>query len=157
MKKIGFLTRLNQEGKLKLTEPSETIKESYLQKSRNTLQSAKILIENNQVENAVPMAYYSMYHLLTALLYKTGIRCENHTGAILLLKELFGQDNHDIHYAKTERVDKQYYVDFKINREEVKNLIKMAETFNARIYDFLDKLTTQQAEKYREEVKRALP
>ena len=156
MKKINFLTRLNQEGKLKLTAPSEDIKESYLQKSKNALQSAKILLENNQVENAVPMAYYSMYHLLTALLYKTGIKCENHTGAILLLKELFGQDSHDIHYAKTERVDKQYYVDFKINQEEVKNLIRMAETFNAKLYEFIDKLTTQQAQKHQEELKEAL-
>jgi uncharacterized protein (UPF0332 family) len=97
-----------------------------------------------------------MYYILTALLYKTGIKCENHAGAILLLKELFGQDNHDIHYAKTERVDKQYYVDFKINQEEVKNLIQMAETFNAKLYDFIDKLTTQQSEQYREKLKEAL-
>ena len=97
-----------------VVEPSEEIKESYSQKSRNALRSAAILLENKQIEDAVPLAYYSMYYMLTALLYKVGIKCENHAAAIILLKELFKKDNSKISFAKSERVDKQYYVDFSI-------------------------------------------
>ena len=64
-----------------------------------------------------------MYNMLTALLYFAGIRCENHSASIIILKELFGIDNSKISFAKTERVDKQYYIDFKISKTEVESLI----------------------------------
>src|SRR3989344_3456667 len=124
MKKINFLIKLREEGKISLIDQSDEIKESYAMKSANSLKSAKILLENGQIEDAVPMAYYSMYNMLTALLYKIGIKCENHSASVIILKELFGIENSGISSAKTERVDKQYYVDFEITREEVENLIK---------------------------------
>ena len=151
MKKINFLIRLKEEGTLSIIEPSDEIKESYVRKSAGSLKSAKILLENGQIEDAVPMAYYSMYNMLTALLYKAGIKCENHSASIIILKELFGIENSRIMSAKTERVDKQYYVDFKITKEEVWNLIKSAEQFNSTLYDFIDKLTTKQASEYKKE------
>jgi len=39
-----------------------------------------------------------------ALLFKVGIKSENHTASILLLKELFGLDNSKILNAKKERM-----------------------------------------------------
>ena len=66
----------------------------------------------------------SMYHLLTSLLFKAGIKCENHTGAIIILKEIFEIDNKFILLAKKERVDKQYYVDFSVTKIEVEEFIK---------------------------------
>ena len=108
MKKISFLIKLKKEGKLKAVEPGEEIKESYQQKSRNSLKSAQILLQNRQIEDAVPLAYYSMYYVLTALLFKVGIKCENHSASIIILKELFRIDDSAISFAKTERVDKQY-------------------------------------------------
>src|SRR3989338_5395948 len=102
------------------------------------------------------MAYYSMYNMLTALLYKAGIKCENHSASIIILEELFGIDNSKIMSAKTERVDKQYYVDFEITREEVENLIKSAEQFNSMIYDFVDKLTIKRASEYKKELGKSL-
>src|SRR3989338_10422790 len=96
MKKIFFLLKLKQEKKLQLVEPSEEIKQSYLDKSGSNLISAKILLNNNRLEESVGLAYYSMYHLLTALLFKVGIKSENHSASIVILKELFDQDNKDI-------------------------------------------------------------
>ena len=151
MKKINFLIKLKEEGKIFLIDPSDEIKESYVKKSAGSLKSAKILLESNQIEDAIPMAYYSMYNMLTALLFKIGIKCENHSASIIILKELFGIDNSRISFAKTERVDKQYYVDFEITREEVENLIKTAEQFNSMIYDFVDRLTIKQASEYKKE------
>ena len=89
MKKINFLIKLKKERKLELIEPSEEIKESYIKKSESNLMSAKILSENNKLEESVGLAYYSMYNQLLALLSKIGIKSENHSASIILLKELF--------------------------------------------------------------------
>lgn len=86
MRKINFLIKLKKEGKLKVIEPNSNVKESYIEKSRNSLISAELLLVNGQIENSVPMAYYSMYNMLTALLYFAGIRCENHSASIIILK-----------------------------------------------------------------------
>lgn len=61
MKRIDFLSKLNKEGRLKLVEPSEEIKDSYIAKSESNLISAKILLSNNKLEESVGLAYYSMY------------------------------------------------------------------------------------------------
>lgn len=100
MKKPSFLKKLLEEGKLKLTEPSEAIKQSYIKKSESNLSSAKILLEHNRLEEATSLAYYGMYCMLTALYFKVGIKCENHSAAILLLKKVFRIDNHSIIAAK---------------------------------------------------------
>jgi len=156
MRKINFLIKLKKEGKLKIIEPNRNVKDSYLEKSRSSLKSAEILLENGLIENSVPMAYYSMYNMLTALLYYLGIKCENHSASIIILKELLGIDNSKIEFAKTERVDKQYYIDFKITKEEVESLIKSAVEFNSILYDYIEKLTTKQITLYREEFYKAI-
>ncbi len=153
MKKINFLTKIFKERKLKLIEPSEEIKDSYLEKSESNLISGKILLKNDRLEESVSLIYYSMYHMLIALLFKVGIKCENHTASIILLKELFSIDNSDISFAKKERVDKQYYTDFHITKQEIMESIKIAEDFNKKLLDFISKLTNQDIEDYREKLK----
>ena len=150
MKKINFLAKLAKEKKLELVEPSELIKESYIEKSESNLISAKILLDNNRLEEAVALTYYSMYHALTALLFKVGVKCENHSASILLLNKLFSLDNKDISFAKSERVDKQYYTDFKITKEEVSSTLKIAETFNSNLIDFISKINKSDIAEYRQ-------
>jgi len=145
MKKISFLIKLKKEEKISVVEPSLDICDSYINKSNNSLKSAKILFENGQYEDSVPMAYYSMYNIVMALFFNVGIKCENHSASIIILKELFGIDNSEISYAKIERIDKQYYVDFKITKEEIEKLIDTAERFNPKVFDFIDKLTIKKA------------
>ena len=152
MKKINFLIKLHKEGKLRLVEPSESVKDSYLQKAESNLISAKILFDNNRLEESVSLAYYSMYHMVTALLFKTGIKCENHSAAIILLKEAFSVDNKEITFAKKERVDKQYYTDFTITKEEVKKSITIAEQFNSNLLDFISKLSNERITSLRKKV-----
>lgn len=48
MKKSDFLNKLKKEGKLSLVEPSEEIKQAYIEKSESNLISAKILLQNKQ-------------------------------------------------------------------------------------------------------------
>ena len=148
MKKINFLIKLRKEKKLSLIEPSEEISKSYLLKSESNLISAKILFSNNKLEESISLSYYSMYNFLLALLFRVGIKSENHQASIILLKELFNQDNSDIIFAKTERIDKQYYVNFNISKEETKKLIKIAEKFNNSLRDFLYKINNKDIREY---------
>ncbi len=150
MKKISFLSKLKRGGKLQLVSPSETIKDSYLAKSESNLASAKILLENERLEESVSLAYYSMYNMLTAILFQVGIKCENHAASIILLNTLFGIDNKSISSAKDERVDKQYYVDFSVTREDTLELIETAEEFNKNLFDFSSKMNSQKIKNYRE-------
>lgn len=149
MKKIGFLAKLNKEDKLLLVAPSEIVKDSYVAKSESNLVSAKILLDNAKLEEAISLAYYSMYHMLGALLFMTGIKSENHAASIILLKVVFGIDNKDISFAKEERIDKQYYTDFQIATKDVVDTIQTAEEFNKELLDFISRLNNQKIEEYR--------
>ena len=114
-----------------------------MEKSESNLASAKILLENERLEESVSLAYYSMYNMLTAILFQVGIKCENHTASIILLNALFEIDNNSISSAKDERIDKQYYVDFSVTREDTVELIKTAEEFNKTLFDFSSKMNSR--------------
>jgi len=51
MKKQEFLSLIKKQGRLKLVEPSEEIKQSYIKKAEDCFKSAKILHENRLYEN----------------------------------------------------------------------------------------------------------
>ena len=93
-------------------------------KAESNLISARLLLDNDLFEQSVSMAYYSMYYSVLALFFATGIKCENHTAAIILLKKVFSIDNTDLEHAKTERIDKQYYVTSAPVRDDVVALIQ---------------------------------
>ena len=122
---------------------------AYLKKAESHLVSARLLFDNDLFEQSVSMAYYSMYYSVLALFFASGIKCENHTAAIILLKEIFGRDNTEIRDAKSERIDKQYYVTSSPIRGDVVALIRTAESFNAKLRDFTDRLTSRDIEQYR--------
>ena len=129
-----FLNKLKKEEKLELVDPSEDISNSYSEKSANCLKSAKLLLQNNLYENSIGQSYYAMYNILLALLFRVGIKCENHGGSILLLKLLFSENDLYtlISDAKKERIDKQYYVTTEkdeITKEIAEELLNDAENF----------------------------
>ena len=66
-----------------------------------------------------------------------------------MLKEVFGIDNARISKAKSERVDKQYYVDFEVNKKDAEDSIKIAEDFIAEINNLLAKIDEQKIMEYR--------
>ena len=150
MRKPGFLNKLCNEGKLKLVEPSREISDAYFQKSAKSLVSAKALLKIGNLEDSVALAYYSMYHSVVALLFRIGVKCENHTAAIILLNKVFRIDSRRISEAKAERVDKQYYVDFAITEEETKEAIVSAEDFTAEMKDFTEKINSEKIKNYRD-------
>lgn len=149
MRIINFLNKLIHKGKLELVNPSEEIRQSYLEKSESNLISSKILLENNKLEEAISLAYYSTYNLLLSLLFKIGIKSENHSASIILLKKIFDIDNGFISFAKKERIRTQYYLDFNVIKKDVTELIKQVEEFNGNLLDFISKLTNEKIDFYR--------
>ena len=158
MKKISFLIKLNKENKLEIVEASPEVSESYLKKSESHFESSKILMHENKLEESVSMAYFGMYHSLLALLFRCGIKCENHSACIILLKELFQEDNleKEISSAKAERIDKQYYTDFSINKKDCENMLKTSENFIFKIKSLIKSLNKEKIDTYREELSESL-
>lgn len=149
MRKPGFLVKLKKEGKLELVEPSEDICSSYLEKADKCLKSAKLLLQNDLYENSVSMSYYAMYNSLTALLFKTGIKCKDHSGSIILLKKVFGETRlyKSISSAKKERIDKQYYVtskqDFVLTKSSAVDMLEKAEDFLVKMKLIMNNLNLE--------------
>ena len=88
MKKSSFLAKLKAEESLKLIDPSDEISKSYLLKSGKCIQVAKLAYDAGIYENAVSEAYYSLYNTVMSLFFKCGIKCENHSGAVILIKDV---------------------------------------------------------------------
>ncbi|MEK6894371.1 MAG: HEPN domain-containing protein [Nanoarchaeota archaeon] len=149
MKNKSFLIDLRRKRLIDLVEPSKELEESYKQKSKSNLESAHILLDNSKLEEAVSLTYFSMYNILLSLLFRTGIKSENHSASIIILKEIYEIDNEDIVFAKQERRDKQYYVNFEITKDQVKDMFKVASRFNATIIDAIAKLTNESIKNHR--------
>lgn len=159
MEKQDFLSELKEEGKLELVDRSEEICRSYIEKAENCLKSARLLFDHGLYENSVSMSYYAMYNSLTALLFKCGIKCENHSGSILLLRKIFSETElfKIISFAKKERIDKQYYVtsdkNFVLTKESAIDMVKKAEDFLLRMKLVIAEMRNEQIEEAREKFK----
>jgi uncharacterized protein (UPF0332 family) len=90
-----------------------------------------------------------MYNLVLSLFFKIGIKSENHVISSYLLKKIFSFENSLINEAKTERVDKQYYVGFKISKQEVEDSLIKAEEFNRELKGFILSLGKKDVPVYR--------
>ena len=150
MKKSNFLNKLKAEKSLKLVEPSEEISQSYLIKSDKCIKVARLAFDAGIYENAISEAYYSIYNTVTSLFYKCGIKCENHSGAVILIKELF--DFNDLHLIfsefKKDRIDNQYYLPIldtePITKEKCNERLKTAQEFNLKLRVCLGRITIQE-------------
>lgn len=87
-----------------------------------------------------------MYDSLTALLFRVGIKCENHAGSILLFKKLFRRIDLSkiISFAKDKRIDKQYYVASVLTKESAQYMLRKAEEFLVQMKLIIGKLGTEE-------------
>jgi len=148
MKKIIFLSKIHAENHLDSVEPSKEIMQAYIRRSEESLSSAKALLKIGNLKDSVALSYYAMYHSVLAALFSIGIKSENHTASIILLKEVFEIDNTKILRAKTERIDKQYYVDFTVKQDEALNAVQTAEKFIAKMQDSIATLNEEKIKQY---------
>src|SRR3989338_9866800 len=157
MKKLNFLNKLKSEGTLKIVEISDEISEAYLIKSEKCIRVAKLAFNAEIYENAVSEAYYSIYNTATALFYKCGIKCENHSAAVILIKQIFDLDNLHAIFSefKKDRIDNQYYTPMinaePITKEKCEERLKTAQKFNAELRAHIEKLTLEDVRKIRKD------
>jgi uncharacterized protein (UPF0332 family) len=160
MKSLDFLSKLKKEGKLELVENSEEISLSYEKKSIECRQVAKLAFDNKYFESAITQSYYSMYNNVLSLFFKCGIKCENHTAAVIILRDLFNQNElyGMFSKAKKERIDKQYYTtpsyENSTTKDSAIDMIKVALKFNPLIISLKNKLKIQEITNIRDNVKR---
>jgi len=90
-----------------------------------------------------------------SLFFKCGIKCENHSGAVILIKELFKlEDLYEIFSEfKKDRIDNQYYISIiesePINKEKCSERIRTAQRFNVELRAFIGKITIQEINEIR--------
>ena len=156
MKELNFLKKLKRKGVIELVESSEEMKSSYLIKADNCLKSAKILFQSQLYENSTSEAYYCMYNSLLSLLFKIGIKSENHSASIILFDKLF--ENKEmvkiISWAKEERIDKQYYVEtqqiVKVTKESCNEMILKTEDFLVKMKLLISELSNEKVNSARD-------
>ena len=155
MKKSNFLAKLKKEGSLKLVEPSEEIAKSYTLKSEKCIKVAKLAYEAGIYENAISEAYYSIYNSVLSLFFKCGIKCENHSAALILIKKLFGLEELYLIFSelKKDRIDNQYYVPLvgaePIEKEKCLERINITKKFNNKLKSYSDNLNIQEINEIR--------
>jgi len=162
MKELTFLKKLKKKRIIELVEPSEEIKLSYLIKAENCLKSAKILSQSQIYENSTSEAYYCMYNSLLALLFKIGVKSENHSASIILFDRLF--NNPDLTkivlWAKGGRIDKQYYVEtqqiVKVTKESCNEMILKAEDFLIKMKLLISEVSNEKIKLIRENFNKLL-
>jgi uncharacterized protein (UPF0332 family) len=136
MKTREFLAKLKKERKLQIVDASLEISNSYLKKAEKCILASKLLAQEKFYENSISLSYYAIYNSITSLLFRLGIKCENHSVSILFLKILLKRD--DLYgiaiRAKKERVKKQYFIS---EKEEAETLEDSAEQMLNNAKDFI--------------------
>ena len=152
MKELIFLKKLKIKGIIGLVEPSEEMGYSYLIKAENCLLASKILFQNRLYENSTSEAYYCMYNSILSLLFKVGIKSENHSASIILFDKLFEDSEMTkiISWAKGERIDKQYYTEnsqtTKVTKESCNEMILKSENFLIKIKLLINKISNEKTD-----------
>jgi len=81
---------------------TSSIKQDYIdyriQRSKETLNAARLLAENSHWNSAINRLYYSCFYAISALLYKYDINANSHAG----LKHQF-----TLHFIKTGLIEKE--------------------------------------------------
>lgn len=155
MKRSSFLDKLKKNRTLKLVEQSDEISRSYLIKSDKCAQVARLACDAGIYENAVSEAYYAIYNTVTALFYKCGIKCENHSAAVILIKNLFCLNSFYVVFSefKKDRIDNQYYTPIAneepMTKEKCESMIKTAQRFNVELRAYMEQLTLEEIDKIR--------
>ncbi len=146
----SFIARLLQEGRIRLLQPNLDQSRGYLEKSYTSLLSAKALHRIRHFDDATTLTYYSMYNAALAILFKCGIKSENHVGTVMLLRELFGIRVKSIEDARKERIEKQYYIDRGATELECMEGLRAAESFNELVRIRAERLTEEDIRMARE-------
>ena len=131
--KMDF-NKLYKKGIIRLIKPNDNLAEAYVKNSDEYIKSANLLMEHQFLSRAVIDFYYAMYYALSALLFKCGIKSEDHNASIEIFKIFIDKNiiKKDLYKkildAKDERINQQYYLK-PINLKSVKKISSDAISF----------------------------
>ena len=84
---------LQQKDGLKKTKPNRKLCDEFLEKAKNDLSVANLLLENKKFDWSIIVNYYAMYHSALAALALVGYKSRNHTCTRIALEEIFIKHN----------------------------------------------------------------
>ena len=102
--------------------------QQLLQKARDSLQAAQLLVDNNLAAFATARAYYSMFYIAEAFLLGEGLTFSSHSAVI----SAFGRE-----FARTKRLPVEYH----------RYLINAQEKRTEADYNLNPNITIEQAQK----------
>ncbi len=145
-----------KKGDVGLIQPNENISNSFIKLSTETLKAAENVIMNKMFLWGTVMAYYAEYYAVSSILYRLGIKSENHDCSIEVFGFLFGEDDFmKINKAKKMRIDSQYYMKVADDRE-VEKLLADAKSFVADQSVILNSLSRDKTKELINKIKGAI-
>jgi uncharacterized protein (UPF0332 family) len=117
---------------------------SLIERAKKYLNSAEILLENEDFESAVSRTYYAMFYSVQALLLTKNMSFSSHKGVISAFGEhfiktgIFSKDmGRELNKAFEKRQISDYEYTFVILKEEAEELFKSGVNFVAKIAQYL--------------------
>ena len=144
---------LNQKKGIELVEPSDNLRDAYLIKSEEALET----LRSTKVRDwQLTTAYYTIYHGIYSLLMKIGVKCEIHSCTIEFtkryLKDHFTLEDFELlDKAFSARIDSQYYVNREVPDQNYNLIMKKAPAFLVKCKNIV--LEQKEIEKIREQIK----
>ena len=131
----------------RVTEPNDNLVQAYLQKARHDLVVLRS-IPKEDTEWKAAVAYYTRYHMMTALLLKVGVECKDHNCSLKIAKYLFSDVISsdlfiEIKESKRQRIDLQYYTDRIVKKEEFEHNMEGVDAFVEIVQDLIESLTRE--------------
>jgi len=115
-----------------------------MQKARDDLESARILLENHKLSQSINRSYYSIFHATRALLALENFDARKHTGIIAFFNQKFvktGKIEREYSQilmdAQDFRNDSDYDDFFMVSKEEAQEQLAGAMRFLERIETFI--------------------
>jgi len=125
--------------------PEEVFK--HLELAEEELSSAKLLLQNGKLRDAISRGYYSMFHAAKALLLMKGLNPKKHSGVVRMFGLHFVDEGFiEKIYAKyltsafALRSRADYDVYYTPSLEEAGNVVESAERFLERIKRALEEI-----------------
>ena len=119
----------------------------HIELAEEELSSAKLLLQNSKLRDAISRAYYSMFHAARALLLMKGLNPRKHSGVIRMFGLHFVDEGFlGRVYAKyltsafSLRSKADYDVYYEPTEEEAEAVVENAERFLERIKTALEEL-----------------
>jgi len=134
-----------------LIEPNDNLSSAYLKKAEEAMEAMHSV---SSFDWKISTGYYSLYFSLYSVLMKIGIKSENHTCTIEIMRELlteyFSPDECEmIEKARRARVETQYYVTRSVSETFTATLSKRVPRFLVTCRSTVDRLDEKQVQTLR--------